>query len=94
MYFQKKRCIAMLLAGGQGSRLKVLIRFFVDGVQYAEQWETKIDNNDSWPFNKPHFIILNLAIGGTMGGSVDDAIFNVPRIMYVDYVRVYQRTEK
>ena len=23
MYFQKKRCIAMLLAGGQGSRLKV-----------------------------------------------------------------------
>jgi beta-glucanase (GH16 family) len=66
----------------------------VDGVQYAEQWEAKIDNNDSWPFNKPHFIILNLAIGGTMGGSVDDAIFNVPRIMYVDYVRVYQRTEK
>lgn len=73
---------------------KDVIRFFVDGVQYAEQWETKIDNNDSWPFNKPHFIILNLAIGGTMGGSVDDAIFNVPRIMYVDYVRVYQRTEK
>ena len=73
---------------------KDVIRFFVDGVQYAEQWEAKIDNNDSWPFNKPHFIILNLAIGGTMGGSVDDAIFNVPRIMYVDYVRVYQRTEK
>ena len=24
MHFQKKRCIAMLLAGGQGSRLKVL----------------------------------------------------------------------
>ena len=26
MYFQKKRCIAMLLAGGQGSRLHVLTR--------------------------------------------------------------------
>ena len=24
MYFQKKHCVAMLLAGGQGSRLKVL----------------------------------------------------------------------
>lgn len=24
MIFQKKRCVAMLLAGGQGSRLKVL----------------------------------------------------------------------
>ena len=26
MYFEKKRCIAMLLAGGQGSRLHVLTR--------------------------------------------------------------------
>lgn len=73
---------------------KDVIRFFVDGVQYAETWETKIDDNNSWPFNKPHFIILNLAIGGNMGGKVDDAIFNEQRIMYVDYVRVYQRQEK
>ena len=28
-----------------------------------------------------------------MGGSVDDAIFSEKRIMYVDWVRVYQREE-
>ena len=72
---------------------KDVIRFTVDGVQYAEVWEDQIDNNDYWPFNKPFFIIYNLSIGGNMGGSVDDAIFDTQRIMYVDWVRVYQRQE-
>jgi beta-glucanase (GH16 family) len=72
---------------------KDVIRFFVDGVQYAESWEGTIDDNDTWPFNRAHYIILNLAIGGNMGGQVDDAIFDIPRIMYVDWVRVYQREE-
>ena len=73
---------------------KDVIRFFVDGVQYAESWETKIDNNDAWPFNKPFFFIFNLAIGGNMGGQIDDAIFDQPVIMFVDYVRVWQREEQ
>jgi hypothetical protein len=34
-------------------------------------------------------MILNLAIGGDLGGTVDDDIF--PVRMEVDYVRVYQR---
>lgn len=73
---------------------KDVIRFFVDDVQYAEVWEEQIDNNDYWPFNKPFFFIFNLAIGGNMGGSVDDGIFNQQRIMYVDWVRVWQRQEQ
>ena len=73
---------------------KDVIRFMVDGVQYAELWETVIDDNNTWPFNKPEYIILNLAIGGNMGGQVDDAIFDQQRIMYVDWVRVWQRGEK
>lgn len=73
---------------------KDVIRFFVDDVQYAEVWEEQIDNNDYWPFNKPFFFIFNLAIGGNMGGTVDDAIFNQQRIMYVDWVRVWQRQEQ
>lgn len=73
---------------------KDVIRFFVDGVQYAEVWQTKFDDNASWPFQKPHYLILNLAIGGTMGGQVDDAIFDQERKMLVDWVRVYQRKEK
>ncbi|MBR3407725.1 MAG: family 16 glycosylhydrolase [Paludibacteraceae bacterium] len=73
---------------------KDVIRFFVDDVQYAEVWEEQIDNNDYWPFNKPFFLIYNLAIGGNMGGTVDDAIFEQQRIMYVDWVRVWQRAEQ
>ena len=73
---------------------KDCIRFFVDGVEYATVWETLIDNPRSWPFTQPHFIILNCAIGGNMGGRVDDSIFNQQRIMYVDWVRVYQRQEQ
>ena len=73
---------------------KDCIRFFVDGVEYATAWENKIGDHDSWPFYIPHYFILNLAIGGNMGGKVDNAIFNQQRIMYVDWVRVYQRQEK
>ncbi|MBO4454348.1 MAG: family 16 glycosylhydrolase [Paludibacteraceae bacterium] len=73
---------------------KDVIRFFVDNVQYAETWETLIDDNDTWPFNRPEYIIFNLAIGGNMGGTVDDAIFDTQRIMYVDWVRVWQRQEQ
>lgn len=41
-----------------------------------------------WPFDAPQFLILNIAIGGDLGGEVDDAIF--PVRMEVEYVRVYQ----
>lgn len=41
-----------------------------------------------WPFDRPQYLLLNLAIGGAWGGKVDDAIF--PRRFEVDYVRVYQ----
>ena len=41
-----------------------------------------------WPFNKPFFLLFNIAVGGNWGGPiVDDAIF--PAKMEVDYVRVY-----
>lgn len=43
----------------------------------------------SWPFDKPQYLLLNLAIGGDMAGPVDDNIF--PRSMEVDYVKVYQK---
>lgn len=44
---------------------------------------------DAWPFDAPQFMILNVAIGGDLGGAVDDTIFPVQ--MDVEYVRVYQK---
>lgn len=40
------------------------------------------------PFQKPHYILLNLALGGGAGGSVDNLSF--PTQYMIDYVRVYE----
>lgn len=41
------------------------------------------------PFRKPMYILLNLAIGGINGGTIDDEA--IPMKYEVDYVRVYQK---
>lgn len=63
------------------------IKFFVDDMHYYSYSKQPTDLAN-WPFDKPCFIILNMAIGGTMGGAVDNSIF--PQRYEVDYVRVYQ----
>ncbi len=41
------------------------------------------------PFREPHYILLNLAIGGTNGG--DPSATEFPSRFEIDYVRVYQK---
>lgn len=41
------------------------------------------------PFTRPQYILLNLALGGDNGGTIDDAAF--PMRYEIDYVRVYQK---
>jgi beta-glucanase (GH16 family) len=43
----------------------------------------------AWPFTAPQYLLLNLAIGGDLGGPVDDTIF--PVALEIEYVRVYQK---
>jgi beta-glucanase (GH16 family) len=64
--------------------------FFVDNQKYFTYAKEAGAGEDSWPFDKPCYLILNLAIGGTWGGQkgIDDAIF--PQRFEVDYVRVYE----
>ncbi|ULQ55229.1 family 16 glycosylhydrolase [Flavihumibacter rivuli] len=45
-------------------------------------------NSGSVPFNHDFFIILNVAMGGTFGGSVDPAFSSSS--MEIDYIRVYK----
>lgn len=62
--------------------------FFVDE-RLVFTYNPAAKNADNWPFDQPHFIILNMAIGGNFGGpAVDDSIF--PQEFTVDYIRVYQ----
>jgi beta-glucanase (GH16 family) len=63
--------------------------FFVDDQLYFTFVKER-DAQDVWPFDKPHFLILNLAIGGGWGGQhgIDDSKF--PHRYVIDYVRVYR----
>lgn len=68
------------------------IRFYIDGVLTSTLWEQHVGSSvKNWPFKTNFFFIFNVAVGGNMGGTVEDAIFNVPVLMKVDYIRVYQR---
>ncbi|RKR84561.1 glycosyl hydrolase family 16 [Mucilaginibacter gracilis] len=59
------------------------IKIYVDGNLFQT-----VANSSSIPFNHDFFVILNVAMGGTFGGSVDPAITSAT--MQVDYIRVYQ----
>jgi beta-glucanase (GH16 family) len=41
------------------------------------------------PFKQPHYMLLNLAVGGQNGGDPSQTTF--PKKFEVDYVRVYQQ---
>jgi beta-glucanase (GH16 family) len=62
--------------------------FFVDDV-LVYTFQPEIKNENTWPFDKPFYFILNVAIGGNFGGpAVDDTI--LPQDFIVDYIKVYQ----
>jgi len=42
---------------------------------------------DTWPFNLPFFLLMNVAVGGTLGGST--ANLANPQPLMADYVRQY-----
>lgn len=61
--------------------------FSVDGkVHYTYNPTNK--NASTWPFTSDQFLILNIAVGGTLGGTIDPAFSS--GTMEVDYVRVYK----
>ena len=47
------------------------------------------DGSNFNPFKQPHYMMFDLAIGGTQGGSPDSTSF--PRKLEIDWVRVWQK---
>ena len=64
------------------------VSFGVDGFVHLHYPNLGLGRK-AWPFDRPQFLLLNIAIGGDLGGPVDNHIF--PVTMEVEYVRVYQR---
>ncbi len=64
------------------------LEFFFDNHHYFT-FKNEGTGSEVWPFDKPHYLILNTAIGGAWGGQqgIDDAIF--PQKFLIDYVRIY-----
>lgn len=64
------------------------IRWFYDDEMFYDLGRDAVGDRE-WVFDQPFFIILNLALGGSLGGTIGlDTEF--PVHLYVDYVRVYQ----
>ena len=66
------------------------IRWYVDGQLYKTVTPASLPAGTRWVFDRPFYLLLNLAIGGDWPGSPDAATV-FPQSMLVDYVRVYQR---
>ena len=64
------------------------IELGVDGTIYNTYNKPAGATNSNWPFEKPQYLLLNLAMGGDLGGAVPGAFSRDS--MQVDYVRVYQ----
>ncbi len=68
------------------------IRAYVDDSLYFEYHNEGLGES-KWPYDKPFYLIMNVAVGGAWGSveGIDESAF--PQTMEVDYVRVYQRHE-
>lgn len=66
------------------------VKAYVDDSLYFEYVNEGLGES-KWPYDKPFYLILNVAVGGSWGSAkgIDDKAF--PQTLEVDYVRVYQK---
>lgn len=68
------------------------IRYFLDGSlmhTYQKGEDNKDTSEKGWPFDQSFYLIINLAIGGTLGGKVD--IKDFPQSFIIKDIKVYQK---
>lgn len=68
------------------------ITWYYDGkflTEYKNPHNTEKNSWEAWPFDRPFYIIMNLAMGGTLGGDIPKNLKSCQ--MEIDYVRVYQK---
>lgn len=63
------------------------IDFFFDQTKFHSFAVDEAGGGPENAFRKPHYLLINLALGGAWGGEVDDSV--LPQQYRVDYVRVY-----
>jgi beta-glucanase (GH16 family) len=66
------------------------IRWAVDGTVYQTRTPADLPPGSRWVFDRPFFLLLNVAVGGNWPGS-PDASTSFPQELLVDWVRVHAR---
>lgn len=68
---------------------KVMKTYVNDSLYFV--YENEGLGKTKWPYDKPFYLILNIAVGGAWGivQGIDTAAF--PQTMEIDYVRVFQK---
>jgi len=67
--------------------------FFMDDSLYFSFENDGAGNNDTWPFDKTHYLLINLAYGGGWGGQEGVETSLLPVEYKIDYVRYYQEVQ-
>lgn len=68
------------------------IEFYVDeksACRYNKTDDSEDQSEKAWPFDQSFYLIFNIAVGGSLGGEVDES--QLPYLMEVEHVRVYQK---
>ncbi|MAV89734.1 MAG: hypothetical protein CMG05_04025, partial [Candidatus Marinimicrobia bacterium] len=68
------------------------LRYLIDDEPFFFVYNDSNGDDGKWPFDDPHYIILNLAIGGDWGGVQGVSTGDFPMRMMVDYVRVFKQS--
>ncbi len=65
------------------------VSFSVDGHDYGRVVRAEVEQRGPWVFDHPFFLLLNLAVGGELGGAVPSTTA-WPQELVVDHVRLYR----
>ena len=65
------------------------MQYFVDNAStsFFTATPSSLPGGDTWPFNQPIFLLTNVAVGGTLGGSTSG--LTNPGPMKIDFIRWY-----
>ncbi len=69
------------------NEIQILVDNYVYFTYNRNLYDTESNAWQAWPFNEPFNLILNVAVGGTYGGTVDNNIF--PQTMSINSIKVY-----
>jgi beta-glucanase (GH16 family) len=68
--------------------------FFFDDSLYFSYANDMAGDPETWPFDEPHYLLINLAYGGGWGGREGVDTTMLPLEYLIDYVRHYKKPDR